>query len=196
MRVCSYENCYFTTNEAFNQNLRIKWIYCAGCHKKPYHSEICMLNDIKHRNLCKYKIDQEIKPIMKNPSKSLTKIFRTIKEFKVEMNNNLGVGSFGTVLGIEHLVTGTKYAVKISYKSDLFEKKLYSIIQNEIYIHHKLKHPHIIAIKYVAEDDLKLYLIMELAENGNLAQYLYHKKRIEEKECFIYFFQTSLAIEY
>lgn len=37
---------------------------------------------------------------------------------------------------------------------------------------------------------------MELAENGNVAQYLHHKKSIGEKECFIYFFQTCLAIEY
>lgn len=158
MRVCSYENCYFASSESFgNSNLRIKWVFCPGCLKKAYHSEICLLNDLKHRNMCKVrnKIELQIKPIMKNPSKSLTKIFRTIKEFKVEMNNSLGIGSFGTVLGIEHLVSGSKYAVKMSYKSDLFEKKLCNIMQNEIYIHHKLKHPHIIGIKYIAEDDLR-----------------------------------------
>jgi hypothetical protein len=145
MRICDYENCHFHSSEALQKSgARMKWVICPGCMRRSYHSEICQMNDYKHRSICKPRKKEPSIPVIKNPPKSLSKIFRSIKEFKIEMNKNLGIGGFGTVYQIEHMMTKQKYAVKISYKSDLFEKNLCSLIQNEITIHHKLRHPHII----------------------------------------------------
>jgi Serine/threonine protein kinase len=39
-------------------------------------------------------------------------------------------------------------------------------------------------------------MVLEYAESGNLFFYIRKKQRIQEKEAFVYFFQTALAIDY
>jgi serine/threonine protein kinase len=59
-----------------------------------------------------------------------------------------------------------------------------------------MNHPHILKLYHFFEDETYIYLILELAENGNLFQYIRKKKRLSEPEAFVYFFQTCLAIDY
>lgn len=178
----------------------MKWVLCPNCQRRTYHSEICQLNDFKHRSICKSpntKNSAIALPVIKSPSLRLSKVLRSTKEFEIEMNKNLGNGAFAAVFQAKHTITGAKYAVKIFYKSDLFEKKLCDLIQTEISIHQKIRFPHIIRLKFVLEDDLRLYIVMELAENESLANYRRKlTQNMEEKEAFIYFFQTALGIEY
>lgn len=39
-------------------------------------------------------------------------------------------------------------------------------------------------------------MILEYASNGNLFSYIRKKKKLSEMEAFVFFYQTSLALEY
>jgi Serine/threonine protein kinase len=69
-------------------------------------------------------------------------------------------------------------------------------LKREIKIQKKLDHPHIIKLVNYFENQDNVYLVLEYAENGNLFYYLRKKKRLSEKEAFVYFFQTCISIDY
>ncbi len=51
-----------------------------------------------------------------------------------------------------------------------------------------MNHPNILKLYDKFEDTQNVYLTLEYAENGSLFDYLKRKKKIQEKEAFIYFF--------
>ena len=69
-------------------------------------------------------------------------------------------------------------------------------LKNEIKIQKSLNHAHVCKIFSCFEDNKCVYLILDYCEKGNLYQYLQRKKKLTEKEAFIYFFQTCLGIDY
>ena len=69
-------------------------------------------------------------------------------------------------------------------------------MKNEIRIHKRLEHPHIIRLYHYFQDKEKVYLVLDYAENGNLFYYLRQKKTLTEKEAFFFFSQTCLGIDY
>lgn len=71
-----------------------------------------------------------------------------------------------------------------------------SIINREIKIHKKLEHPHIIKLRHAFEDKQNIYLVLDYAEHGSLFQYIRKKKKLTEKEIFVFFFQTCIGIDY
>ena len=48
------------------------------------------------------------------------------------------------------------------------DKNISKVIDREVELHLRLKHPHIIKLEYIAEDAEKLILLSELASNGSL----------------------------
>ena len=69
-------------------------------------------------------------------------------------------------------------------------------LKREIKLQKSLDHPHIIKLFHTFEDNENVYLVLEYAKNGSLFFYLRRKKKCEEKEAFIYFFQTCIGIDY
>lgn len=69
-------------------------------------------------------------------------------------------------------------------------------VQTEIKIQRNLNHPHIIQLHDYFEDSSNIYLLLEYAEKGNLYKFLKKKKKIPEKEAFIYWIQTCLGVDY
>ena len=69
-------------------------------------------------------------------------------------------------------------------------------MKQEIKIHKKLNHPHIIKLYSFFEDKYFIYMILEYAENGTLYNYMKKRKVLTESEAFIFFFQTCLGIDY
>ena len=76
------------------------------------------------------------------------------------------------------------------------ERNLVKYLKYEVKIQKKLDHPHIIKLYNFFEDTSNAYLILEYAKNGSLFDYLKKKKKLSESEAFIYFLQTSVAIDY
>lgn len=59
-----------------------------------------------------------------------------------------------------------------------------------------MRHPHVLKLYNSFEDAKNLYIVLEYCEQGNLFTYIKNKPSISEKESFVYFFQTALALEY
>ena len=87
-------------------------------------------------------------------------------------------------------------AIKIFNREKIFKTTGVEVLKKEIKIHSSLVHPHIIEFYDFCDNQENYYIIMELAQNGNLDSYRKSKGFLEENEAFVYFLQTLLAIEY
>ena len=84
-----------------------------------------------------------------------------------EIDRELGTGAFAVVKIVRHRVTGVEYAAKFIDKGQLAseDKKM---LEREVAILRRLRHPHIISLKAVCETAKHLILITELARGGEL----------------------------
>ena len=98
--------------------------------------------------------------------------------------NPLGKGAFGEVWKVTHENSKKVYCIKMMTKRDIFEQKLINQINKEIGIMYNINHPYSVKLYNHFEDNEKLYLIMELASNGNLYNFIQNNKnqKIKTKE--------------
>ena len=93
----------------------------------------------------------------------------------------LGKGAYGEVWKVTHENSKKVYCIKMMNKRDIYEKNLINQINKEISIMYNLNHPYSIKLYNHFEDNDKIYLIMELATNGNLYNYIQSKKHQKNK---------------
>ena len=127
----------------------------------------------------------------KNPNK-----FFVINNYKIFENKLLGSGSYGKVVQAKECLTGDSVAVKIVSKKFLREKEQTDLLKREIYIQRNLKHQNILSLNDVFEDTDNIYLILEYVEGGSLFDYIQKRDGLNERDSFIFFVQTCLAIEF
>jgi serine/threonine protein kinase len=111
----------------------------------------------------------------------------------------LGKGSYGYVKLVRRKGEDPNqyYALKTIDKKILLTYASADVLKREIKIQKKLKHPYMIKLYEYFEDNENVYLLLEYAEEGNLFNYLMkNKKKLCEKEAFIYFYQTCVGISY
>lgn len=111
-----------------------------------------------------------------------------------EFERRLGDGAFGQVWRVKHKTTMKIYAMKQVPKDKVM--KMLGQFRREVYIMYELSHPHIIKLFNHFEDEKFFYLIMELAEGGNLFHKLYREKCFLERNAAQYFREVVLAVEY
>jgi serine/threonine protein kinase len=70
------------------------------------------------------------------------------------------------------------------------------LLKREIFIQRKLKHQNILQMKDCFEDENNIYLVLEYAECGSLFEYIQKKDTLGEREAFIFFIQSCLAVEF
>lgn len=97
-----------------------------------------------------------------------------------EILQEIGEGAFSKVFKVCHKTTGEDLAMKVIEYDRLSEKQR-EYAQEEINILKNTKSPHIITYKESFFDDQKLYIVMELAENGDLQHKIfeYQEKGLE-----------------
>ena len=108
---------------------------------------------------------------------------------------DIGEGNFGKVKLSVLNDTQQQYAIKILDKKKLKAQTKTSSL-NEIEIISKLKHPNIINVEKILEDENNYYIIMEYCENGELYEYIVNKDRLDEEESSIFFYQLINGVEY
>lgn len=86
------------------------------------------------------------------------------------------------------------YALKQVPKQNV--SKLLPQFKREVMIMYEISHPHIIKLYNHFEDEKNFFLIMELAEGGNLFHKLYRERNFLEKVAAQYFREILLAVEY
>ena len=102
-------------------------------------------------------------------------------DFIHEGKSPIGKGAFGEVWKVTHENSQKVYCIKILSKRDIFEQKLINQINKEISIMYNVNHPYSVKLVNHFEDNDKLYLIMELASNGNLYNLIQNTKKDKVK---------------
>ena len=89
-----------------------------------------------------------------------------LKSFKIL--GLLGVGGFGTVFKVKHILTGKIYAMKVMNKNYLIKKKYLHYVISEFEIMKKLSgFPFILDLHYSFQSANYLYLVIDYCPNGD-----------------------------
>jgi len=90
----------------------------------------------------------------------------------LHLANTLGAGTFSTVNKGIHIPTGEKVAVKILEKTQIKDQSDIERVSREIQILKLIRHPNIVQLYEIIEDETQLYIIMEYAIGGELFDYI------------------------
>ncbi|KAG1441053.1 hypothetical protein G6F55_013337 [Rhizopus delemar] len=108
----------------------------------------------------------------------------------------LGVGEFGKVKMGKHVETDQKVAVKLVKKEDIDSLTQLDKIRMEIEILKTLNHPYIVKLLTVNETESCIGIVLEYAEGGELFEYIYKQKFLQEDEARRLFSQLISSIHY
>ncbi|XP_054269227.1 serine/threonine-protein kinase PLK4-like [Macrosteles quadrilineatus] len=84
----------------------------------------------------------------------------------------LGKGGFASVYRARCRKTFMEVAIKMIDKNLMFQKKMEKRVVEEVKIHSQLKHPSVLELYTRFEDKNYVYLVLELAHNGELHRYM------------------------
>ena len=113
------------------------------------------------------------------------------------LSTEIGSGGFAKVVQAKHIPTGENVAVKVLDKLQLMENpEDFERIEREIQILKLVKHKNIIKLYEVVETPQKIYIVMELCEEGELFDYIVSKGRLNENEACVFFQEIVNAIDY
>uniref|UniRef100_A0A5S6Q1C1 Protein kinase domain-containing protein n=1 Tax=Trichuris muris TaxID=70415 RepID=A0A5S6Q1C1_TRIMR len=119
---------------------------------------------------------------------------RTGSKQRFEIVRKLGSGTYGKVsLAVDHR-TGEQVAIKIIKKFAIENAQDLLRIKREIRIMSALRHPNIIEIKEVFENDEKIVIVMEYASGGELYDYVNNFGPLPEAEVRRTFRQIVSAV--
>ena len=109
---------------------------------------------------------------------------------------HLGKGAFGVCYLYESVDGGERCAAKIVEKSSLTGDRSQQNIINEITLQKSFDHPKIVKVKKYAEDDKKIYILLELCKNNTLEHLVKKRGHLTEIETKCYIFQLIQGIKY
>jgi serine/threonine protein kinase len=112
-----------------------------------------------------------------------------------EVESTIGKGNYAVVKLARHRITKTEVAIKIVDKRRLDSENLAKIYR-EIRVLKMLKHPHIVKLYQVMETNNMIYLVQELAKNGEIYDLIARQTRLSENEAREKFWQIISAIDY
>ena len=119
--------------------------------------------------------------------------FSSIKEFS--LGEELGEGAIASVFLATHTPSGKKYAVKDVEISTLSEQD-FENVEKEIEIHCTLDHPYIIKMHDFFKENGHVYIVLNLAQNGNLFKFLTKNNPLKPEDIGRFWTQTAKAIQY
>lgn len=108
----------------------------------------------------------------------------------------LGKGHFATVYLCVEKATGFRFAVKRFEKRPGDERSKTDGLQQEIAILKSVSHPNLLCLKETFDEDDGVYLVLELASEGELFNYIVMKQKLTEAETRKVFVQLFQGIKY
>jgi serine/threonine-protein kinase Chk2 len=109
----------------------------------------------------------------------------------------LGKGHFAEVYLCVEKATGKRYAVKIFTKTPgLEERSKNEGLQLEIAVLMGVSHPNVLCLKDTFNEHNAVYLVLELAPEGELFNYIVMKQKLSESECRKLFTQLFQGVKY
>lgn len=108
----------------------------------------------------------------------------------------LGSGHFATVYTAVEKKTGTQFAVKVFKKQRSAEATRTQGLQQEIAMLMSVSHPNVLCLKGTYEEDDGVYLVLELAPEGELFNYIIKYQKLREPETRKIFKQLLNGLKY
>ncbi|XP_041864256.1 serine/threonine-protein kinase DCLK1a isoform X1 [Melanotaenia boesemani] len=113
---------------------------------------------------------------------------------RYKVGRMLGDGNFAVVRECVELSTGREYALKIINKGKCRGKE--HMIQNEVAILRRVKHPNIVLLIEEVDTYSELYLVMELVKGGDLFDAITSANRYTERDASGMLYNLANAIKY
>lgn len=111
--------------------------------------------------------------------------------------DKLGKGHFAEVKLCIEKSTGQRYAVKIFSKTPgVEERSKKEGLQQEIAVLMSVSHPNVLCLKDTFNEPNAVYLVLELASEGELFNYIVKHQKLSEGECRKLFTQLFQGIKY
>lgn len=109
----------------------------------------------------------------------------------------LGKGHFAEVYLCVEKSSGMRYAVKVFTKSPGVEDRSKTEgLQQEIAVLMGVSHPNLLCLKDTFDEDNAVYLVLELAAEGELFNWIVMKQKLTEAEARKVFIQLFQSIKY
>jgi serine/threonine-protein kinase Chk2 len=113
------------------------------------------------------------------------------------IQEQLGKGHFASVYLCVEKSSGTRFAVKkFEKRYGPGEKSRIEGLQQEIAVLMSVSHPSLLCLKDTFEEDDGVYLVLELAPEGDLFNFVVMKQKLSEDETRKVFIQLFQAIKY
>lgn len=113
------------------------------------------------------------------------------------MQEQLGKGHFASVYLCVEKTSGTRFAVKkFEKRAGPGEKSKIEGLQQEIAVLMGVSHPALLCLKDTFEEDDGTYLVLELATEGELFNWIVMKQKLSEQETRKAFVQLFQAVKY
>ena len=111
------------------------------------------------------------------------------------MKKEIGEGNFGKVKLAEFKPTGEEFAIKILNKKKI-KKQMKNVLLRENEIITKLNHINVVFVYKIIDTPEDYYIVMEYCKLGELFDYIVEKKKLEEEEASVFFYQLINGVEY
>ncbi|OQD89020.1 hypothetical protein PENANT_c003G03162 [Penicillium antarcticum] len=113
------------------------------------------------------------------------------------INQQLGKGHFATVYLCAERSTGTKYAVKVfERRASDSQKTQGEALQQEIAVLMGVNHPNLLCLKDTFDDNDGAYLVLELAPEGELFNWIVTNQKLSEDDARHVFRQLFEGLKY
>ena len=135
-------------------------------------------------------------PPAKPPQTAFDSAAALLAQYGYGLGEQLGKGSYAIVRGATSKKHKRRVAIKIISKKKAPEDYLTKFLPREIQVLKRLRHPNCISLLEAIETNTRIYLIMNLAENGDLLEYIRERGPMPDDDARRYFRHLITAIEY
>lgn len=149
----------------------------------------------------KRKSDAVAKPEKQDSNASRTEnplagVTALLERYGYQLGDILGKGSYAVVRKAYSRRHKKHVAVKIICKKKAPEDFLSKFLPREIKVLKRLRHPHVISLIEVIETNTRMYIITDLAESGDLLEYIRKNGAMTEATARDLFNQLVVGITY
>ncbi|XP_075890295.1 serine/threonine-protein kinase DCLK2-like [Nelusetta ayraudi] len=135
--------------------------------------------------------EQPDEPVEVNGNRSVSS---SIINDKYQVGKVIGDGNFAVVKECVERSTGQEYALKIIDKARCCGKE--HLIENEVAVLRRVRHPSIIQLIEVDETPSQLFLVMELVKGGDLFDAITSSTKYSERDASAMVYNLAGAIKY
>lgn len=133
---------------------------------------------------------------LKVPETNQSQISNILGQYGYEIGKVIGQGSYAVVRKAYSKKKSKDVAIKIITKKKAPEDFLTKFLPREIRVLKKIRHVNVISLIEVIETNTRIYIITNIAENGDLLEYIRNKGALPEPEVKHMFRQIIEGIDY